>query len=341
MLARLLALVAAFSFVLLFKNAEVSAARDALALGGERLLGPMAGFDAAKTRQLRPGSAGRDAQLPAVTPGHSDGTRWRQAMQPTQPAFVAATDTPPLPQSLRQVLPQATGGMLIGVGHIEAGVDPGIVEVRKQIGKFKRLRLEVRDHDIYVHGFRVIYEDGTTAAHEVNLYIPEGRTSDWAAVDGSRFIDRIEISHLAKPELDGHVRIEVMGEAADGWLSDDGEGAKFNDGWVLLGAQPAGFLGFDTDIIPVGEHISGFKEIRVMVHERAVTLNQLRVIYEDGEEDIIPVRERIDPGSTFGPLELRNAPRRIREIQARYRSRFIDKLARSKGTAIVEVWARR
>lgn len=252
-----------------------------------------------------------------------------------------ADDPPPLPISVAQVLPQASGGILIGADDLATATETGrgMVGVREQVGKFERVRLQVRKHDVYIDGFQVVYEDGTTASHEVDLHIPEGRTSDWVSVDGSQFIDRIEISFHANPASERQARIEVMGEYADGWLRD--EGAKFNDGWVLLGAQPAGFVGFDTGIIPIGEHINGFSKIRVMVHDRAITLNQIRVIYGNGDEDIIPVRARIEGGSAFGPVELREAPRRIREIQARYRSRFIDRAARGKGMAIVEVWARR
>lgn len=252
-----------------------------------------------------------------------------------------ADDPPPLPISVAQVLPQASGGILIGTNDLgpAAGTGRGAVEVREQVGKFGRVRLQVRKHDVYIDGFQVIYEDGTTASHEVDLHIPEGRTSDWVSVDGSRFIDRVEISFHANPDSEGQSRVEIMGEYADGWLRD--EGAKFNDGWILLGAQPAGFVGFDTGIIPIGEHSNGFSKIRVMVRDRAITLNQIRVIYGNGDEDIIPVRARIDGGSTFGPVELRDAPRSIHEIQTRYRSRFIDRAARGKGMAIVEVWARR
>lgn len=267
--------------------------------------------------------------------------RGRRARRPAGERYVKSNEPPPLPTSTAQVLPQATGGLLIASKYITFHGDHDTIEIAKEIGKFRRIRLQVRNEDLYLNGFKIVYADGTENTHQIDLHIPEGRTTDWVDIDGSHFIDHLELSYRKKPGFEGGARIEVMGEHAEGWLSETGEGSKFNDGWILLGAQSAGFVGFDTDIIPVGEHVSGFKEIRVIVRDRAITLNQIRVVYGNGDEDIIPVRTRINAGDAFGPVDLRHAPRRIKEIQARYRSRFIDRAARGKGAAVVEVWARR
>ena len=52
----------------------------------------------------------------------------------------------------------------------------------------------------------------------------------------------------------------------------------------------------------------------------------------------MPVKTRVDAGSSYGPIDLKGSTRAIKEIQARYRSRFIDASAKGKGSAIVEVW---
>ena len=133
----------------------------------------------------------------------------------------------------------------------------------------------------------------------------------------------------------------MFGQFADGWLGSAGEGRKYNQGWVLLGAQTAGFVGFDSDTIPVGRNEGGFKKIRLTVKDRAITLKEVRVLYESGAEDVIPLNNtRIDAGSTFGPVDLKGASARaIKEIQAKYRSRIFDKGAKGKGAGIVEVGA--
>ncbi len=116
----------------------------------------------------------------------------------------------------------------------------------------------------------------------------------------------IRLDDIRREDIaDDPPQIEIWGTHADGWLDRDGEGGNFNDGWLLIGAQTAGAIGFDNDVIPLAELGDGFQQIRVNVMGRPVTLNQLRVIYENGEEDIVPVRSRIDDGDVFGPINLR------------------------------------
>ncbi|MEL7048741.1 MAG: DUF2541 domain-containing protein, partial [Pseudomonadota bacterium] len=113
-----------------------------------------------------------------------------------------------------------------------------------------------------------------------------------------------------------------------------------NDGWVLLAAQTAGFIGFDKDDVPVGANNGGFDKIRVTVRERAIMLNKIKVVYNDGKQDVIPVKTRVDAGSTYGPISLRGSKERIAKIQAVYRSRYVDRSAKNLGSAIVEFWAK-
>jgi hypothetical protein len=106
----------------------------------------------------------------------------------------------------------------------------------------------------------------------------------------------------------------------------------------LLGAQTAGFTGFENDLIPVGRNEGGFKRIRVAARDRAITVNELRVIYDSGQEDIVPVNRKIEAGSTFGPISLRGGgTRAIKEIRAKYNTRS-NRLRAGKGGAVVEVW---
>jgi hypothetical protein len=150
------------------------------------------------------------------------------------------------------------------------------------------------------------------------------------------------MSYRSKPNFKGQARIEVTGQYADGWLGPNGEGKKFNAGWVLLGAQTAGFTGFDKDTITVGKNEGGFVKLRVVAKDRAITLREIRVVFFTGPDEVFTMRERVDPGNPYGPLEFKAGRSAIKEIQAKYRSRF--DLAKGlknlfEGTpAVVEVW---
>ena len=168
--------------------------------------------------------------------------------------------------------------------------------------------------------------------------MPKNSRTNWIDLKGDRFIKEIQLVYRSKPSFRGQARIEVFGKYAPGWLGPQGEGRKYNQGWVLLGAQTAGFVGFDKDVIPVGANEGGFKRIRVTVRDRAITLNEVKVIYTDGTDETIPVRTRVDAGGSYGPIDLKGRRAAIDRIEAKYRSRFFDSSARGKGSAIVEVW---
>ena len=230
------------------------------------------------------------------------------------------------------------GDVLFGSQYVGFGVDRDVIRVGAEIGKFDKVRFRVLDNDIFIKDIKVVYANGDADDLVVNSEIKKDSRTQWFSLKGDRFVKEVQMVYRSKPSFKGQARIEVLGQYAEGWLGPNGEGRKFNQGWVLLGAQTAGFIGFDKDISPVGKNEGGFKKIRVTVKDRAITMNELRIIYTSGQEDVIPVKAKVEAGSTYGPIDLKGGSRTIKEIQARYRSRFIDKEARGKGMAVVEVW---
>jgi hypothetical protein len=236
---------------------------------------------------------------------------------------------------------QATegGDVLFGAQYVGFGVDRDTIRVGNEVGKFDRIRLRVLDNDIHINELKVVYANGEVDALAIDADIPKNSRTTWIDLKGDRFIKEIQLSYRSRPSFSGQARIEVFGQYADGWLGPNGEGRKYNQGWVLLGAQTAGFVGFDKDVVPVGRNEGGFRRLRVNVKDRAITLNELKVIYLGGTEETIPVRTRVDAGGSYGPIDLRGERRQgIERIEAKYRSRIFDSSAKG-GTAIVEVWA--
>jgi hypothetical protein len=231
------------------------------------------------------------------------------------------------------------GDVLFGAQYVGFGVDRDTIRVGNQIGKFDRIRLRVLDNDIYLNELKVVYENDEADTLAVNADIPKNSRTSWIDLKGDRFIKEIQLNYRSRPSFSGQARIEVFGQYAPGWLGPQGEGRKYNEGWVLLGAQTAGFVGFDKDIIPIGRNEGGFRKLRVTVRDRAITLNELKVFYLGGEEETISIRARVDAGGTHGPIDLQGRRRQgIERIEAKYRSRIFDTSARGRGSAIVEIW---
>jgi hypothetical protein len=232
--------------------------------------------------------------------------------------------------------------VMFGYQNVGFGIDRDVIKVGGEIGKFDRLRLRVLGNDVHINNLKVVYMDGSEQDLAVDADIRANTRTSWLEVQGSKFIREIQMSYRSKPNFKGQARIEVTGQYADGWLGPNGEGKKFNAGWVLLGAQTAGFTGFDKDTITVGKNEGGFVKLRVVAKDRAITLREIRVVFFTGPDEVFTMRERVDPGNPYGPLEFKAGRSAIKEIQAKYRSRF--DLAKGlknlfEGTpAVVEVW---
>jgi hypothetical protein len=269
-------------------------------------------------------------------------TRQPSTAAPREEAPPTALPTKPtsdVPTTAPVGKPLEGGDVLFGAQYVGFGVDRDVIRVGNEVGKFQRIRLRVLDNDIHINEIKVIYANGETDTLAVDADIPKNSRTSWIDLKGDRFIKEIQLSYRSRPSFRGQARVEVFGQYAEGWLGPSGEGRKYNQGWVLLGAQTAGFVGFDKDIIPVGSNEGGFRKLRVTVKDRAITLNEVKVVFVGGEEEVIPVRTRVDAGGTYGPIDLREGKRAaIDHIEAKYRSRFFDSSARGKGSAIVEIW---
>jgi hypothetical protein len=271
---------------------------------------------------------------------------------------VAASPTAPVPASAAPGTVTAGGDVLFGVQDVGFGVDRDVIKVGREFGKFDKIRLRVLENEIFIQEMRIVYSDGEPDVLAVAANVPANSRTKWFTLKGDRFIKEIQLVYKSRPSFKGLARVEVYGEFAEGWyqrpsvasaasnIVSEGEAFKHsaNRGWLYLGGQQPKFfsvslkkgIGFETDVISVARNW-GFNRLRLDVRDRAIQLNKLTVVYHDDTTDTIPVSQKIDGGSSFGPVDLKRKP--IREIQVSYRSRVFDKNATSKAQAFVEFWA--
>ena len=285
----------------------------------------------------------------------------RPVAAPVQPApgqNVAAGPTNPQPNQARPGTVTAGGDVLFGVQYVGFGIDRDVIKVGSEFGKFDKIRLRVLDNDIFINELRVIYSNGEPDVLAVAANVPANTRTKWFTLKGDRFIKEIQLVYKSRPGFRGQARVEAYGEYAEGWYGPGpaspvaaGQpikptGAAFehaaNRGWLYLGGQQPLFfsvkkgLGYETDIVSVARNW-GFNRFRLDVKDRAITLNKLTVVYGDGTQDTIPVGQKVDAGSTYGPVNLK--PKPVKEIQVSYRSRLLDAQATGKSYAFVEFWA--
>lgn len=275
----------------------------------------------------------------------------------TPPAHIAAADRAGLPvapvKKSRRVKTHKTSPketdtpagkasdseVLFGVQDVGFLVDRDVIRVGAEIGKFDRVRLRVLKNDIHITDLKVLYENGDLETLISDAKLRKNRKTDWIDLNRSDFIKEFQVVYRSRPDFKGQARLEVFGEFADGWLGPDGEGQRYNNGWVLLGTDTAGSIGFDKVKIPVGDNEGGFKKLRVSVKDRDITMTNLAVVYEGGDKDQLEKdRVRIAADEAFGPLELEQDAS-IKEILATWRSRAFATSKRDRAYATVEVWA--
>jgi hypothetical protein len=237
--------------------------------------------------------------------------------------------------------PQYNGEVLLGAQNVGFLVDRDVIPVGAEIGKFDRVRVRVLRNAIFITDLTAVYEDGETETLLTKAKINRDRKTEWIPLRHKGFIKELRLVYNSRPSFKGTARVEVFGEYTDDWLGPDGEGRRHNNGWVLLGTDTAGSIGFDHVKIPVGDNDGGFRQLRVAVKDRDITMTNLAVVYADGEtDDLQTKRIRVTAGKGFGPVEL-NEDDPIKEIRGTWRSRAFSTSKRTRAYATVQVWARR
>ena len=96
---------------------------------------------------------------------------------------------------------------------------------------------------------------------------------------------------------------------------------KFRPGqWEQLGCQSVGFIK-DRDLINVGRKEGRFTAIRLKVSRNKVFFEEVKVVYGNGEPDVLPVKSDIRAGGQTRPLDLKGQDRFIDKVELVYRSR--------------------
>ncbi|MGE0629508.1 MAG: hypothetical protein AB7O43_16990 [Hyphomicrobiaceae bacterium] len=101
---------------------------------------------------------------------------------------------------------------------------------------------------------------------------------------------------------------------------NDRRGPPKRPNWVSLGCQQADFRK-DRDGITVGRREGRFKALRLRVTGNDIHVNNLVVVYANGNPDNLPVQRLVRVGTASAPIDLVGRQRAIRRVEISYRSR--------------------
>ena len=257
---------------------------------------------------------------------------------------VAANRPPLLPARrgdiLDAVAPQQPGEILLGAQRIGFGLERDVIRLPERVGLLRRIRLRVLENGITLTALTIVDANGNHAPMAFEVRLEVGQRSRWVDLDTPMFVSEVGIAYVSSPDFAGRARLELIGEYADGWLGEDGQGRHHNDGWVMLGAETAAFDAPEQDRVVIGADKGRFKSLKIGVRERSVTIGSLRIVFDDGTVQTLLLERTIAAGASFGPITLEGGARTVGEVQSVHRSQFFDRAADGKGAGIVEVWGR-
>jgi hypothetical protein len=238
------------------------------------------------------------------------------------------------------------------LGCVEVGrrVETDIIQIGRREGRYKAVRLQVENRDININSLKVIYGDGQPDMLAVNATLRVGSPSRPLDLEGwARSIERIELV-ATKDRREGRGRAEVCieglqasrdeiarfrdgGDRGRDGRGRDGDGDRGRDGrgrpgpafvergnWQQLGCERAGFLG-ERDVIQVGRKEGRFRALRVSATSNSVAINDLKVIFSNGEYERLMVQQDVREGTTTQPIDLPGDRRSIDRIEMAYQSK--------------------
>lgn len=205
---------------------------------------------------------------------------------------------------------------LIGSRNVRGhGVHLSTFLAPRGMGPFARVRLQVNRQDVYILGLRVAYKNGKAQDIRVRSNIRKGGSTRPFDLSGfNRGIEHIEVVYRARPRRRQRGVIEVYGEKAR--YREKAQEPR----WQELGCQKVGFFA-DRDTIRVGRDEGNFSAIQLRVSGATVYMQELKVIYNRGSPDSIPIRAQIRQGGETRPLDLRGERRTIKLIELSYGSK--------------------
>lgn len=255
-----------------------------------------------------------------------------------------ATTLMPAPADAQRYRPRVDkdGWEQLGCVRVSRRAERDIIAVGRREGRFKAIKLKAVGNDVDVLDLKVIYGNGEPDDIQVRSMMRDGTETRAIDLKGrERFIKQVVIASKKDRPGRGHgpgpgarrgpAQICAFGlqekavnagprpPAPGGPPGHHGPGHAGGK-WEPLGCQTVGFL-VDRDVIKVGRREGRFKAIRLEVSGNDVFVNDLKVIYGNGQPDDIRVRSEIRQGGMTGPLDLRGHDRFIDRIEMIYRAK--------------------
>ncbi|MCA8920306.1 MAG: hypothetical protein KDD82_00780, partial [Planctomycetes bacterium] len=252
----------------------------------------------------------------------------------------------------------------LGERAVDFGADRDTILVTAAEGRFRKIRLHVRDRAITIADLKVHFGNGETQDVTVRAAIPkDGSTREIDLDGGARVIKKVTLVYSTagaprpgrrKGRGAGKAQVALWGLSAAGGAdpatppatpatpaepATPATPAQPVMEWVLLGQRAVKFAA-DRDHIPVTAAEGRFNRLRFHVAENDVIFDWIKVTFGNGEVyEINPAAPvHVKQGTDSRAFDLPGALRVIQRIDLKYRTPLAKLL---KGQATVRAFGKR
>lgn len=232
----------------------------------------------------------------------------------------------------------------LGEQEIGFGAERETIQLGREAGRFRAVKLVVRRNDVFVRTARATFRSGETQDLAVRQPIRAGGESALLTLtpsprgDNGRVIERLDMEYRSRPGFGGNALVEVWAIRADegrpghsGPAANRIYGGEIPPGWVLFGTQTVGFA-TERDVIRIGREGGRFSKIALRVLRNDIYLREIVINYVRGDSDRIDANAEISVNGVTPPIALKREGR-IDNIQLLYQAR-----PGFRGQAVVEVY---
>lgn len=220
---------------------------------------------------------------------------------------------------------------LLGTKRVSHSAEKDVVEVGRQDGAYRSIRIDVNEGTIEMFNIRVLFANGEDFSPDTRLVFREGERTRVIDLPGvARGIKRIEFSYRNR-EPRGDAVVTIYGREA----TAPDKGPESHAGWEAIGSRQVDFR-TDRDALEVpGKR--AYRRIMFEVDRGDIELSNVRVFFANGESFSPDTRLHFDANTRTRAIDLPGALRDIRRIEFRYHSIR----GGGEGKAVVQVFGRK
>jgi hypothetical protein len=206
----------------------------------------------------------------------------------------------------------------LGVQSVEFSTDRDVFNIGYAAGRFDSLKFKVMGNQVEIADVLVFYGNGTKEHLNVKEHLQPGELTQSYDLKGDhRIIKRIEVLyHTEGGGAFGKAKVQILGSRFD---APSPTPAPTNAAWEHLGDRNVGFIS-DHDSVAVGPGKGKFRAIKMDVSRHDIFVYNLRVKFQNGDVQDLPVNGLIKAGHSTGYLDLPGYQRTIDRIDVVYKT---------------------